>query len=50
MGERDDEGEFPQGTINGLVEERLAAFARSWRAFAHEEEMSGVKSADGKAR
>jgi len=33
-GERDDSGEFPEGTVNRLVEDQLLAFARARKRFA----------------
>ena len=35
-GERDAKGEFPEGTVNRLVEDRLLAFARSRRRFSRQ--------------
>ncbi|MFI5181528.1 MAG: Lon protease family protein [Thermoanaerobaculia bacterium] len=37
-GERGADGRFPEGSVNGRVEERLAAFAKAARAFAKPEE------------
>lgn len=39
-GSRDEDGRFPEGSVNAAVEHRLAAFARQARAF---------RTADGKA-
>ena len=33
-GERDESGEYPEGTVNRAVEERLLGFARVRRRFA----------------
>jgi predicted ATP-dependent protease len=33
-GERDPTGEYPEGSVNRLVDERLVAFAETWRAAA----------------
>ncbi len=38
MGVRDDEGKYPEGSVNYLVEERLAELAARRREFAGGEE------------
>lgn len=40
-GERDESGSFPEGSVNGLVEKRLAEFARTARSFAAGEGADG---------
>jgi lon-related putative ATP-dependent protease len=51
-GERDEEGRYPEGTINFLVEERLAHFAQRSREFASggtaksEEPTNGIESGE----
>jgi lon-related putative ATP-dependent protease len=42
-GERDDQGEFPPGSLNRRVEERLLEFSRQRQAFAKEAEKEGEK-------
>jgi predicted ATP-dependent protease len=37
-GDRNEEGDYPEGSVNALVEERLAIFAASARAFAEAQE------------
>jgi hypothetical protein len=39
-GERDDEGHFPEDTINHRVEQRLVELAQKRREFAQSEEES----------
>ena len=46
-GERDAEGRFPEGSVNALVEERLAAFARRARDFAGGGAKGGGSKGDG---
>jgi predicted ATP-dependent protease len=36
-GERDEEGKFPEGTVNRRIEDRLVAIAEKRQAFAKEE-------------
>jgi lon-related putative ATP-dependent protease len=34
MGERDDDGRYPEGSLNDRIEQRLEGFADRWHAFA----------------
>jgi lon-related putative ATP-dependent protease len=47
VGERDENGNYPEGSINQRVEARLAALAEKWRAFSAQ--AGGGAPAEGKA-
>ena len=45
-GERDAQGEFPEGTVNRRVEDQLLAFARTRRKFARHERTPATRRDD----
>ncbi len=48
VGERDEQGNYPEGTINQLAEKRLMALAKSFKEFGRPPEKKALKAEDNK--